>query len=86
MTISSIGTKMRTFKQFISESTTKELIELANEFISEFDDKQAKDEWGSSFADVTNEPGNCAMVSETFIKWAKKKGPILSRQRKGQFN
>jgi hypothetical protein len=62
----------------VSEEVYVKLIELANEFISEFDDKQAKDEWGSSFADVTNEPGNCAMVSETFIKWAKKKGFIAN--------
>ena len=65
---------MKTFKQHINESSNKELIKLANDFISELDDKKAKDEWGGSFADITNEPGNCAMVSETFIKWAKQKG------------
>ena len=62
---------MKSFKQYLSEPFNTTLSTLADKFFSEFDSDIGVNEFGAKLSKLVDEPGNCAMISEAFIKWLK---------------
>lgn len=45
----------------------------------------ARKEWGALLSVLNQEPGNCAMISETFVKWLKDNGYTKAKTLTGEF-
>jgi hypothetical protein len=63
---------MKSFKTFLESAIHAQ--QLAAEFIELYDTPLGKEEWGDNLSNLKHEPGNCAMIAETFLSWLRKNG------------